>query len=282
MKFHKLLVFMMVFSLAVFAKASFAQDDDDDDDDMEGTTEEMDEDTWQAQMDEYTAKKTDLTAQLAALETEIGTLKNDLGIKTDIANNAMGTMWSGVGSKAQYDSYKTKFADAEKKIAACKGPDDAEAFEKDVWPEITNAGQDGRMKCLPEFWDRYNKMKKQIADCKALAPKTEGYTVVKGDCLYKIAGMKNVYGNSKLWPAIWEANKNGVVSAPPKVAKTIPNPNLIYPGQVLKIPALTEAQKTEMMNKATNYRKKRVMKTEKSTDSTPKKTEMKKDTTKKK
>ena len=31
MKFHKLLVFMMVFSLAVFAKSAFAQDDDDDD-----------------------------------------------------------------------------------------------------------------------------------------------------------------------------------------------------------------------------------------------------------
>ncbi len=35
MKFHKLLVFMMVFSLAVFANSSvYSQDDDDDDDDM--------------------------------------------------------------------------------------------------------------------------------------------------------------------------------------------------------------------------------------------------------
>ena len=288
MKFHKLLVFMMVFSLAVFAKASFAQDDDDDDSSTEG--EEMDEDTWQAQMDEFTAKKTDLTNQLNALNTEIGSLKNDLGIKTDIASNAQANLWSGVGSKSQYDAYKVKFADAEKKLAACKGPDDAAAFEKDVMPYITDEGQNGRMKCLPEFWDRYNTMKKKIAECKALAPKMEGYTVVKGDCLSKIAGMKNIYGNSKLWPAIWEANKSGVVSAPPKVSKTIPNPNLIYPGQVLKIPALTEAQKTEMMNKANSYKgmkKKRVMKTETGDNKTTekkevKKTEMKKDTTKKK
>jgi len=275
---------MMVCSLAVLAKSTFAQDDDDDDD-MSGDPTEMDEDTWQAQMDEYTAKQTDLTAQLNALNTEIGSLKNDLSIKTDIANNAKGTMWSGVSSMADYEAYKVKFADAEKKLAACKGPDDAAAFEKDMWPGLTDAGINGRMKCLPEFYDRYNAMKKKVADCKAMAPKMEGYTVVKGDCLSKIAGMKNIYGNSRLWPAIWEANKSGVVSAPPKVAKTIPNPNLIYPGQVLKIPALTEAQKTEMMNKSSNYRKKRVMKKE-SSDSTEKKevkkTEMKKDTTKKK
>ena len=73
MKFHKLLVFMMVFSLAVFAKSAVAQDDDD----MEEPV-EMDEETWQAQMDEYTARKTDLQAQIDACNAEIGTLKDKL------------------------------------------------------------------------------------------------------------------------------------------------------------------------------------------------------------
>ncbi|HMS65544.1 MAG TPA: LysM peptidoglycan-binding domain-containing protein [Ignavibacteria bacterium] len=278
---------MMVFSLAVFAKASFAQDDDDDDDDMSSDGEEMDEDTWQAQMDEYTAKQTDLTSQLNALETEITGLKGTLQSTTDRAENARNTLWSGVGSMSEFETYKTKLSEAEKKAAACKGPDDAAAIEKDMMPYLTDAGINGRMKCVPvdNVFDRYNALKKKIADCKLLAPKMEGYTVVKGDCLSKIAGMKNIYGNSRLWPAIWEANKSGVVSAPPKVAKTIPNPNLIYPGQVLKIPALTDAQKTEMSNKSTNYRKKRVMKKESSDSSNEKKTPpptMKKDTTKKK
>ncbi len=289
MKFHKLLVFMMVFSLAVFAKASFAQDDDDDDAEAEEV--EMDEDMWQAQMDEYTAKQTDLTNQLNSIGTEIDGLKKTLDDKTQVANNAVNALWAGVGSKSDYDAYKIKFADAEKRVNACKGPEDAADIEKNMWPYLTDAGQMGRMKCLPEFWDRYNTMKKKITDCKGKTGDVSGYTVVKGDCLYKIAGMKNIYGNSKLWPAIWEANKNGVVSAPPKVAKTIPNPNLIYPGQVLKIPALTEAQKTEAMKKANSYRstkKVRKMKTDtgdtmkKDEKKEVKKTEMKKDTTKKK
>ena len=57
-----------------------------------------------------------------------------------------------------------------------------------------------------------------------LDPKKERtYTVVKGDSLSKIA--KALMGDAMKWRAIYEANKD-----------TIKNPDLIYPGQVLKIP----------------------------------------------
>ncbi len=49
------------------------------------------------------------------------------------------------------------------------------------------------------------------------------YTVVKGDSLSKIA--KALYGSAGKWKAIYEANKD-----------IIKNPDLIYPGQVLRIP----------------------------------------------
>lgn len=51
------------------------------------------------------------------------------------------------------------------------------------------------------------------------------YTVVKGDSLSKIA--KEYYGDGSKYPAIFEANK-----------PMLKNPDLIYPGQVLRIPAL--------------------------------------------
>lgn len=50
------------------------------------------------------------------------------------------------------------------------------------------------------------------------------YTVVSGDCLYKIA--KKFYGNGGECTKIYEANK-GVIGS---------NPNLIYAGQVYTIP----------------------------------------------
>jgi nucleoid-associated protein YgaU len=52
---------------------------------------------------------------------------------------------------------------------------------------------------------------------------TRTYTVVSGDSLSKIA--KKILGNAGRWKEIWEANKD-----------QIKNPDLIHPGQVLKIP----------------------------------------------
>lgn len=49
------------------------------------------------------------------------------------------------------------------------------------------------------------------------------YTVVSGDSLSKIA--KRFYGNANHWRVIFEANRD-----------QISNPDLIHPGQVLKVP----------------------------------------------
>ncbi|HET6553539.1 MAG TPA: LysM peptidoglycan-binding domain-containing protein [Dyella sp.] len=53
---------------------------------------------------------------------------------------------------------------------------------------------------------------------------TQTYTVQSGDSLSKIA--KHVYGNANAWQQIFDANRD-----------QLSNPDLIKPGQVLKIPA---------------------------------------------
>ena len=63
------------------------------------------------------------------------------------------------------------------------------------------------------------------AKAKGKAGKLETYVVKKGDCLWTIAKKKSVYKDPFLWPVIFEANKD-----------KIKNPNIIYPGQKLKIP----------------------------------------------
>ena len=49
------------------------------------------------------------------------------------------------------------------------------------------------------------------------------YVVKKGDSLFLIS--KKIYGSGAKWEKIFNANRN-----------IIKNPNLIYPGQILKIP----------------------------------------------
>jgi len=57
----------------------------------------------------------------------------------------------------------------------------------------------------------------------APAPAEQTSVVVSGDSLSKIA--KREYGDANKWPRIYEANRD-----------KIKDPNLIHPGQELKIP----------------------------------------------
>jgi nucleoid-associated protein YgaU len=52
---------------------------------------------------------------------------------------------------------------------------------------------------------------------------TRTYVVVKGDSLSRIA--KREYGDAQEWKRIYEANRD-----------VIDNPDLIYPGQTLRLP----------------------------------------------
>ena len=68
------------------------------------------------------------------------------------------------------------------------------------------------------------------AGSSSTAPSTETnttggrtYVVVKGDSLSAIA--KREYGDAKEWPRIYDANRD-----------TIKDPDLIYPGQTLRLP----------------------------------------------
>jgi hypothetical protein len=246
MKFYKLLIFMLAFTL--FASVNVMAQDDDccDDDGMVG--EEMTMEEWQRQMDELNAQKTDLLSQLAALNADINALRNLSSDLDGQLTKAQNDLYGAVGTdKAGVDAFRSQFEACEKKVNTdCKNAQDC-----------FNAISASKIKCLNEFWDRYQAMKKKMDACDQGKPCAQQYTVVKGDCLYKIAGRSTIYGNSRYWPKIWEANKNGVISAPNGVAKTIPNPNRIYPGQVLCIPALSDADKKMMENKKQGVKKTR-------------------------
>lgn len=79
--------------------------------------------------------------------------------------------------------------------------------------------------------------KKLLADAKELADDVENYStsaaaalapvlhsVVKGECLWRIAGYETAYSDPFLWPLIYSANRD-----------QIRDPDLIFPGQVLEI-----------------------------------------------
>jgi nucleoid-associated protein YgaU len=50
------------------------------------------------------------------------------------------------------------------------------------------------------------------------------------DCLWRIAGFDFIYGNPREWRRIYDYNKN--------TFRHPDNPDLVYPGQILKIPSI--------------------------------------------
>jgi len=259
----KRIIFLVLFYCIVFAipeYSLFAQFYDEDCCDeyyLEDST-ASDFDEWTRQITEQVNKVNILLKEVNGLNREIDSLRDISFSQDKELVNAENELYAAVGSTKQgIEDFRKKFKDCELRIMECKDAETAEIIRKSCFNEI----EASRIKCLPEFWDRYLFMKKRLEECSGqenFEPGMTGnYKVVKGDCLWKISAKKEIYNNGRLWPKIWEANKNGVISAPSRIPKTIKNPNLIYAGQVLRIPLLSEAEKKMQENKAKEIKKKR-------------------------
>ena len=70
----------------------------------------------------------------------------------------------------------------------------------------------------------------------------DSYSVERGDTLSGISGKKQIYGDWKMWPLIYDANK-----------ATIKDPDLIHPQQRLGIPRdYTPNERVDARNRAVN------------------------------
>ena len=92
-------------------------------------------------------------------------------------------------------------------------------------PDFSNVGSGSSSSAAtPPKADFGNVQSGSASSAAAEAPESRTYTVLTGDSLSKIA--RKLYGDANRWRAIFDANRD-----------QLDNPDLIQPGQVLKIPA---------------------------------------------
>lgn len=104
---------------------------------------------------------------------------------------------------------------------------------------------------LPEFYNKIIDIAREINSIYGRVPKGGSYTVgtwaKDRDCLWNIAGKEAIYNDPRMWPKIYMANRD-----------QIRNPDLIYPGQELKIPEAGPKSDEELRAERLYYRKKRM------------------------
>lgn len=247
-------IILVLLAMLSFSSAYSQKSGDDDFDNIELTQEQ-----WEAVRDTFAIYAIKHLARLDTLALQIDSLRqvNEMIENYDCEKE----LYALVGAtREEVADFRIRFDNAERTINSKSGsPDDA----RNEYSYIKSS----KIRCLPEFSDRYLVMTKNISEPITTVEsnnqntqyntQTSGtYLVVKGDCLSLIA-QKN-YGSTYLWPAIWEANKLG--TANPGYFyylnyDQVTNPNMIYPGQVLKIPVLTETEKNEMEEKTRRYKK---------------------------
>jgi nucleoid-associated protein YgaU len=222
MKFSK--YFLSIFALLLlFSFSVLAQEN-----------KKMTKEEWEAEMARLKTQKESLTQSVNTLNTDVNNLKGQTVQSYDECMNELYTM---VGAtKPDVDNFGKAIDELDGKIRRKEGP--KVDRQKDL-----NALKMNKISALPEFFDKVQNQMQKDLDSWVEEAAVKGYTVVKGDCLWRIAKRPEHYGNGFAWPVIYKANRD-----------QIKNPDLIYPKQIFKIPNLTEEEKSKYEKLKMNYK----------------------------
>lgn len=180
---------------------------------------ELNQIQWELVRDHFAVEAIKMLARMDTLNYEIDSLKQVLVMIDNYDCEA--ELYALVGAtKEQVADYRKKLDEAESMVSSNNTPYDA---ANRIFSELSNS----KIKCLPEFNERVFALKKKLETVgytEARITDDDFYEVVYGDVLTGIS--LKFFGTVDKWKLIWESNRS-----------EIEDPDFIYPGQILKIPA---------------------------------------------
>jgi len=167
----------------------------------------------QAQLAEYREKLKQVNAEISELEAQVNRLQARASENETCVRNTRQEIERLKAEIAKYPTqYTVQKGDYLSKIAGMRYIYN----NPKAWPRIWRANRD-KIKNPNLIYPGW-----VLTIPRGLVKEFE---VLPGDNLWKIAGFSWIYGNPRKWTKIYEANRD-----------KIKNPNLIYPGWILKIP----------------------------------------------
>lgn len=251
---------LTILLLLIFVSVSFAQE-----------KVRMKYEDWQKEMALWTSKRDELKAKLNALNKEIDALKQQSAQKDAQIKQIQDEIYALIGTTPEgVNEYRQRVADFERRLNELSRLSNEQLYERraeveKLYNDYQALKSDKRV-VLSEFYDKVMGFESQVNNLnttvKALVKTKEGKVVIAEtiikettytvgtwkkdrDCLWNIAKKPTIYDNPFLWPKIYVANRD-----------KIKDPDLIYPGWVLKIPPKAELTKEEKRAANAYYRKK--------------------------
>ena len=215
---------------------------------------EMNKEQWQAEMNSLTQQVNELKARVTSGTGEVEGMQAQSTKLTADLQKCMDELYALVGSNAaEADAYRQQVTDAENDANDLLRLSDAELLarsgEVDALDLRVKKLWENKLSLIPEFWDRLTALNEKVASLKnTIAGSGKVYTVGtwsrNRDCLWNISKKRDIYNNAWLWPKIWQGNRD-----------QIRDPDLISPGQKLKIPPKGDLSSEEKSAANSYYRK---------------------------
>ncbi len=195
----------------------------------------------------------DLEKKLKDLDGDVSELKDELDKINQELKECNEELYALVGaSQADVDQFAQALGVLEGKVREMKRLSDDELADRRAEVEKLDAEyrelRKNKIAVMPQFYDRMVKLGRDIKGLYK-EKKTSKYIVgtwaKDRDCLWNIAAKTTIYGDAFMWPKIWQANTD-----------QIRNPDIIFPGQELMIPAPAPKTSEELKAERRYWRKK--------------------------
>jgi nucleoid-associated protein YgaU len=208
---------------------------------------ELTKEDWQKQVTEMTSKRADLKNKLDGLQKEVADLQKQDADKAQALKQCQDDIAALHGQQeapflAKLDAIDARLNELSRLSNQELWTRKAELDTVQNW--INNAQKDpisAMQKYQDRLKDQQNRLdalKKTLAQVVASGEAVPTYKVgtwaKDRDCLWNIAKKPKIYDNPFLWPKIWQGNRD-----------QIKNPDVIQPGQKLKIPPKADLTKEE-------------------------------------
>jgi len=197
---------------------------------------QMSRDEWQAEMNRYTALRNEMSTKVGSLTEEIASLQTQSSKLDADLQRCLDELYGLVGSNSQEAAaYRAEIDAAEADANGLLRLSDADLLarsgEVDELAATVKKLWENKLSIIPEFYDRLTALNEKVKSLQnTLAGSGKVYTVGTWsrdrDCLWNISRKKDIYNNAWMWPKIWQGNRD-----------QIKDPDIIHPGQKLKIPA---------------------------------------------